>query len=114
LGPVYGFQWRHFGAQYQDMHASYEGKGVDQLAECIRQIKEDPNSRRIVLSAWNPADLPEMALPPCHMFCQFYVRGRVLCFAPRDATRVDDVRTNPPTPSPLTPSTRSPLTPSTR
>jgi len=80
LGPVYGFQWRHFGAQYGDMHTNYEGKGVDQLAECIRQIKDDPNSRRIVLSAWNPADLPAMALPPCHMFCQFYVaNGELSC-----------------------------------
>jgi len=80
LGPVYGFQWRHFGASYEDMHSDYKGKGVDQLAECIRQIKEEPNSRRIVLSAWNPADLSEMALPPCHMFCQFYVsNGEVSC-----------------------------------
>merc|ERR1719197_1487875 len=80
LGPVYGFQWRHFGAEYKDMHADYRGKGVDQLAECIRLIKEDPCSRRIVLSAWNPADLRKMALPPCHMFCQFYVaNGELSC-----------------------------------
>jgi len=73
LGPVYGFQWRHFGAKYTDMHADYSGQGVDQLAECIDKIKNNPNDRRIVLSAWNPADLGVMALPPCHMFCQFYV-----------------------------------------
>merc|ERR1712019_224227 len=68
LGPVYGFQWRHFGAKYVDMHTDYTGQGVDQLAECIRKIKEDPTDRRILLSAWNPADLGEMALPPCQMF----------------------------------------------
>lgn len=73
LGPVYGFQWRHFGAEYKDMHADYTGKGVDQLADCIDKIKNNPEDRRIVMSAWNPADLGEMALPPCHMFCQFYV-----------------------------------------
>jgi len=73
LGPVYGFQWRHFGAEYKDMHTDYTGKGVDQLAECIKTIKENPTDRRILLSAWNPADLHLMALPPCHMFCQFYV-----------------------------------------
>lgn len=73
LGPVYGFQWRHFGAEYTDMHADYTGKGVDQLADCIDKIKNNPEDRRIVLSAWNPKDLDLMALPPCHMFCQFYV-----------------------------------------
>ncbi|KAG9004463.1 Thymidylate synthase [Tulasnella sp. JGI-2019a] len=73
LGPVYGFQWRHFGAEYVDCDADYTGKGVDQLQECIRKIKEDPTDRRIIMSAWNPADLSKMALPPCHMFCQFYV-----------------------------------------
>ena len=53
---------------------------MDQLAACVETIKKDPNSRRIVLSAWNPADLDEMALPPCHMFCQFYVaNGEVSC-----------------------------------
>jgi len=80
LGPVYGFQWRHFGAKYVDMHTDYTGQGVDQLAECIRKIKEDPTDRRILLSAWNPADLHLMALPPCHMFCQFYVaNGELSC-----------------------------------
>jgi len=80
LGPVYGFQWRHFGAEYKDMHADYTGQGVDQLAECVRKIKEDPTDRRIIMSAWNPADLNQMALPPCHMFCQFYVaNGELSC-----------------------------------
>jgi dihydrofolate reductase/thymidylate synthase len=80
LGPVYGFQWRHFGAKYVDMHTDYTGQGVDQLADCIRKIKEDPSDRRILLSAWNPADLNLMALPPCHMFCQFYVaNGELSC-----------------------------------
>ncbi|KAI0266967.1 thymidylate synthase [Gloeopeniophorella convolvens] len=73
LGPVYGFQWRHFGAEYIDADADYNGKGVDQLREVIRKIKEDPTDRRIIMSAWNPADIPLMALPPCHMMCQFYV-----------------------------------------
>ena len=73
LGPVYGFQWRHFGAQYEDANANYDGKGVDQLQEVVRKLKENPYDRRIILSAWNPADLTKMALPPCHMFAQFYV-----------------------------------------
>ncbi|KAJ3021949.1 Thymidylate synthase [Thoreauomyces humboldtii] len=73
LGPVYGFQWRHFGAKYVDAGTDYTGQGVDQLREVIRLIRENPTDRRIVLSAWNPADLTLMALPPCHMFCQFYV-----------------------------------------
>lgn len=80
LGPVYGFQWRHFGAKYVDMHTDYTGQGVDQLADCIKKIKEDPSDRRIIMSAWNPADLNLMALPPCHMFCQFYVaNGELSC-----------------------------------
>lgn len=76
LGPVYGFQWRHSGATYRGADADYTGEGVDQLAECVRMIREDPYSRRIVMSAWNPSDLGAMALPPCHMFCQFYVCPR--------------------------------------
>lgn len=73
LGPVYGFQWRHFGAKYVDMKTNYSGQGVDQLADCIYKIIHTPEDRRIILSAWNPCDLDKMALPPCHMFCQFYV-----------------------------------------
>ncbi|KAK4683980.1 thymidylate synthase, partial [Tremellales sp. Uapishka_1] len=73
LGPVYGFQWRHFGAEYETCESDYTGKGVDQLKEVIDKIKHNPTDRRIILSAWNPADLKIMALPPCHMFCQFYV-----------------------------------------
>ena len=55
LGPVYGFQWRHFGAKYVDMHTDYTGQGVDQLAEIIETLKRNPNDRRMVMSAWNPS-----------------------------------------------------------
>ncbi|BDA43329.1 Bifunctional dihydrofolate reductase-thymidylate synthase [Coccomyxa sp. Obi] len=80
LGPVYGFQWRHFGAEYTDMHADYSGKGVDQLAQLIEGIRAKPHDRRHVLTAWNPAALPDMALPPCHLFCQFFVaEGELSC-----------------------------------
>ncbi|KAJ4419749.1 Thymidylate synthase [Gnomoniopsis sp. IMI 355080] len=73
LGPVYGFQWRHFGAEYVDAKTDYTGQGVDQLAEVIHKLKTNPYDRRIIMSAWNPKDLKIMALPPCHMFAQFYV-----------------------------------------
>jgi thymidylate synthase len=73
LGPVYGFQWRHFGAQYKDAKSDYTGQGVDQLAEVVRKLCHAPYDRRIIMSAWNPAAMKEMALPPCHMFAQFYV-----------------------------------------
>jgi len=80
LGPVYGFQWRHFGAEYQDMHTDYSGKGVDQLADVIHKIKTRPDDRRIMLCAWNPADVDKMALPPCHCLVQFYVAdGELSC-----------------------------------
>lgn len=55
LGPVYGFQWRHFGAKYVDMHTNYEGQGVDQLANVIDKIKNNPDDRRIIMTAWNPS-----------------------------------------------------------
>lgn len=76
LGPVYGFQWRHFGAEYKDCETDYTGQGVDQLKQVIDKIKNSPYDRRIILSAWNPKDMPIMALPPCHMFAQFYVSFR--------------------------------------
>ncbi|KAL9652647.1 hypothetical protein ABK040_003950 [Willaertia magna] len=71
LGPVYGFQWRHWGEKYLDFHSDY--KGIDQLKRCIDLIKNEPMNRRIIMSAWNVSDLKEMALPPCHVLCQFYV-----------------------------------------
>ena len=74
LGPVYGFQWRHFGAEYVDCHTDYTGCGVDQLEECRRLIMEEPHSRRILFTAWNPAALSQMALPPCHLLGQWYVK----------------------------------------
>ena len=73
LGPVYGFQWRHFGATYTDCHADYTGQGVDQLEDARQQILTDPTSRRMVFTAWNPSDLNQMALPPCHLLGQWYV-----------------------------------------
>ncbi|KAL0369091.1 UNVERIFIED_CONTAM: Bifunctional dihydrofolate reductase-thymidylate synthase 1 [Sesamum calycinum] len=80
LGPIYGFQWRHFGARYTNMHADYTGQGFDQLLDVIDKIKNKPDDRRIILSAWNPSDLKLMALPPCHMFAQFYVaNGELSC-----------------------------------
>ena len=75
LGPVYGHQWRHFNASYTDCHADYTGKGIDQLQYVIDCLK-DPHekwSRRILMSAWNPCQIDEMALPPCHVLVQFNV-----------------------------------------
>jgi thymidylate synthase len=76
LGPVYGFQWRHFNAMYKDSGADYSGEGVDQLRNIIDDLKNEDtrSSRRHILTAWNPCQLDEMALPPCHMICQFNVR----------------------------------------
>ena len=76
LGPVYGHQWRHFNAEYEDCHTDYTGKGVDQLQYIIDSLKnpETRTSRRLVLSAWNPCQIDQMALPPCHVLMQFYVR----------------------------------------
>jgi thymidylate synthase len=72
-GPVYGFQWRHFGANYTTCKADYTGKGQDQIQRIIELIRKDPFSRRIFLSAWNPTDTYKMCLPPCHISYQFYV-----------------------------------------
>lgn len=76
LGPIYGHQWRHYNAKYKDCHTDYHGLGVDQLQNVIDELK-DPNkrsSRRLIVSAWNPCQLDEMALPPCHVMMQFNVR----------------------------------------
>lgn len=78
LGPIYGFQWRHFGAPYKGRDADYTNQGVDQLNEIIHLIRTDPYNRRIILSAWNPGALKQMALPPCHMMAQFYVQNGCL------------------------------------
>ena len=72
LGPVYGKQWRHWQTP--------NGREIDQLAELISMIKTNPESRRLMLTAWNPADVPHMALPPCHCLFQFHVaKGRLSC-----------------------------------
>jgi thymidylate synthase len=84
LGPIYGHQWRHFNAEYFDCNTNYNGNGVDQLQYIIDQLKnpETRNSRRLVMSAWNPCQINQMALPPCHMICQFHVRdGKYLSCA---------------------------------
>lgn len=75
LGPVYGHQWRFFNAPYDNCHTDYTNKGVDQLKYIIDSLK-DPNtrtSRRLIMSAWNPQQLDQMALPPCHVLAQFNV-----------------------------------------
>lgn len=77
-GPIYGFQWRRFGEKYVPLGTNTESfhskKGIDQIKECLNLIKSDPTSRRILLSAWNPEQLNEMVLPPCHVSYQWYVR----------------------------------------
>ncbi|XP_076630543.1 thymidylate synthase [Colletes latitarsis] len=80
LGPIYGFQWRHFGAKYENMHTNYTGQGIDQLQEVINKIRNSPEDRRIIMTAWNPIDISQMALPPCHILVQFYVsNGELSC-----------------------------------
>lgn len=78
LGPIYGFQWRHFGAEYRTCSDEYSGTGIDQLNSVINELKNNPNSRRMVVSAWNPLDLDIMALPPCHVLFQFVVTDNKL------------------------------------
>jgi thymidylate synthase len=78
LGPIYGFQLRHAGAQYVDSKTNYLGKGCDQLREVVQTIKTDPSNRRMIMSSWNVSQLNEMALPPCHCFVQFFVRQKLL------------------------------------
>ena len=72
LGPVYGYQWRSWPAP--------DGRHIDQIATVVEQIKTNPNSRRMIVSAWNPALVDDMALPPCHAMFQFYVaNGKLSC-----------------------------------
>lgn len=73
LGPVYGYQWRHWGAKYEKGISTQPGKGIDQIAKVIESIKKNPISRRHIVSAWNVSDVDTMALPPCHTFFHFYV-----------------------------------------
>jgi thymidylate synthase len=73
LGPIYGFQWRHFGAAYVDHATDYAGCGVDQLRRVVETLRIDPNDRRMIVSAWNPTQLGEQALPPCHWAFQVTV-----------------------------------------
>ena len=84
LGPIYGFQWRHFGGEYQwDINRidknptdnfNPQNPGVDQVKSAIDKLKNNPNDRRIIVSAWNPTAMSQMALPPCHMMHQLVVR----------------------------------------
>jgi thymidylate synthase len=73
LGPVYGWQWRNFGARYAAYDKPAEGQGRDQFADMVQALKTDPDSRRMIVSAWNPLDLSRMALPPCHYAFQVTV-----------------------------------------
>jgi thymidylate synthase len=72
LGPVYGYQWRSWPAP--------DGRHIDQITQVLQQIRDNPDSRRLIVSAWNVADIPKMALAPCHAFFQFYVaQGKLSC-----------------------------------
>jgi thymidylate synthase len=73
LGPIYGWQWRNFGAKYTAHDAPPQGQGVDQLRKLVQTLKTDADNRRMIVSAWNPIDLPRMALPPCHYAFQVTV-----------------------------------------
>jgi len=81
LGPIYGFQWRHFGAEYMgakaedtDYPANYPfGVGVDQVKQVVELLRSDPGTRRAIISAWNPKAIPHMTLPPCHILSQYWV-----------------------------------------
>jgi thymidylate synthase len=78
LGPIYGWQWRNFGAKYTAFDKPPEGHGCDQLRQVVNTLKTDPDNRRMIVSAWNPLDIPRMALPPCHYAFQVTViDGRV-------------------------------------
>jgi thymidylate synthase len=77
LGPVYGHQWRNYGASL-NVDGSYAHDGVDQLARIIQQIRENPSSRRLIVTGWNPKEADQVELPPCHTLFQFYVQDGAL------------------------------------
>lgn len=81
LGPIYGYQWRKWEKfTWNENAQAYHKEHIDQIAQALQMIKKNPDSRRIIVSAWNPADIEKMALPPCHAFIQFYVvNGRLDC-----------------------------------
>lgn len=79
LGPVYGHQWRNFGAS-KNADGAYNADGFDQITWLINEIKTNPNSRRLIVSGWNPAEAGQVALPPCHTLFQFFViDGKLSC-----------------------------------
>ena len=79
LGPVYGHQWRNFGATKR-ADGTYERDGVDQLARLVRDVRENPMSRRLLVTGWNPSEADQVALPPCHTLFQFHVQdGELSC-----------------------------------
>lgn len=75
LGPIYGWQWRNFGAKYVSHDKKPEGQGVDQLGNLIKKLKENPYDRRLLVTSWNPLDIQRMSLPPCHYTFQVTVIG---------------------------------------
>ncbi|OXL22835.1 thymidylate synthase [Psychrobacter sp. DAB_AL32B] len=77
LGPIYGHQWRNYGAT-KDEDGRYNNDGVDQITQVIEQIKTNPNSRRLIVSGWNPGEAEQVALPPCHTMFQFFVADNKL------------------------------------
>lgn len=78
LGPIYGFQWRHFNAPYISYDTDYTNKGIDQLKKVVETLKSNPRDRRMIVSAWNPQQFNEMALPPCHYSFQITVINKKL------------------------------------
>ncbi|GGE39150.1 thymidylate synthase [Actibacterium pelagium] len=75
LGPVYGHQWRHFPALGDKIDGGFRAREIDQVADLVENIRKSPDSRRLIVSAWNPADVPDMALPPCHTMWQVRIIG---------------------------------------
>ena len=88
MGPMYGFQWRHFGAEYTGFDTDYSGKGFDQLLDLLTNLRTDPTSRRLMITTYNPSDVSKSVLAPCHsLVLQFYVENEQLsvCMYQRSA-----------------------------